>query len=333
MKIQNPLQSPVFEGGDSWRPTAGLANLRLRAELLKKIRTFFELREVLEVDTPALSRAAATDRHLASFRVESATGTRFYLHTSPEFPMKRLLAAGAGDIWQLCKVFREGEAGRLHNPEFTLIEWYRLGFDLHRLMREVQELLAELLPAASSAAEYSTYREAFQRHADLDPFNCGKQDCMRVLQISGRHVPAESDLDHDGWLDLVAGELVYPKLGRQGLSFIYDYPASQAALARVRAGDPAVAERFEAFFRGIELANGFHELLDAAEQRRRFQADRDYRRSHGLPEVPIDENLLTALESGLPDCAGVALGLDRVLMLAAGAHSLDEVIAFPSSRA
>lgn len=288
---------------------------------------------MLEVDTPALSRAAATDRHLASFRVEGASGTRFYLHTSPEFPMKRLLAAGSGDIWQLCKVFREGETGRLHNPEFTLVEWYRLGFDPRRLMREVHELLAELLPAVSAAAEYLSYREAFQRHAGLDPFNCGQQDCMRVLQDSGRQVPPESDLDQDGWLDLVAGELVYPELGRRGLAFIYDYPTSQAALARVRAGDPAVAERFEVFFRGIELANGFHELLDAAEQRRRFQADRDYRRSHGLPEVPLDENLLAALKSGLPDCAGVALGLDRVLMLAAGAQSLDEVIAFPSSRA
>lgn len=333
MKAQNPLQSPFPEGRDSWRPTASLANLKLRAELLKKIRTFFEVRKVLEVDTPALSRAAATDRHLASFRVACARGTDFYLHTSPEFPMKRLLAAGAGDIWQLCKVFREGEAGRLHNPEFTLIEWYRLGFDQHRLMHEVHELLGELLPDASCAAEYLTYREAFRRHAGLDPFNCGKQDCMRVLQDSDRHVPSENDLDHDGWLDLVAGELVYPELGRQHLSFIYDYPASQAALARMRAGDPPVAERFEAFLHGIELANGFHELSDAVEQRRRFLADRDYRRSHGLPEVPLDENLLAALESGLPDCAGVALGLDRVLMLAAGAPSLDEVIAFPSSRA
>lgn len=288
---------------------------------------------MLEVDTPALSRAATTDRHLASFRVESAAGTRFYLHTSPEFPMKRLLAAGAGDIWQLCKVFREGEAGRLHNPEFTLVEWYRLGFDHHRLMHEVHELLGALLPDASSTAEYSTYREAFQQHADLNPFNCGTRECKRVLQESGRQVPAESDLDPDGWLDLVASELVYPRLGRRGLTFIYDYPASQAALARVRAGDPPVAERFEAFLHGIELANGFHELTDAAEQRRRFVADRDYRRAHGLPEVPLDENLLAALESGLPDCAGVALGLDRVLMLAAGAQSLDQVIAFPSGRA
>lgn len=314
-------------------PTAGPDNLRLRAGLLKKIRTFFEVRAVLEVDTPALSRAAATDRHLASFRVGSERGGRFYLHTSPEFPMKRLLAAGAGDIWQLCKVFREGEAGRLHNPEFTLIEWYRLGFDQHRLMHEVHELLDELLPDASSTAEYLTYREAFRQHADLDPFNCSKQDCMRMLQNSGRHVPVEGDLDQDGWLDLVAGDMVYPALGRGRLTFIYDYPANQAALARVRAGNPPVAERFEVFFDGIELANGFHELADVQEQRQRFESDREYRRARGLPEVPLDENLLAALESGLPDCAGVALGFDRVLMLAAGAHSLDEVIAFPSNRA
>ena len=333
LKIQNPPQPPFNKGGTDWLPTATLANLRLRAGLLKKIRTFFELRGALEVDTPALSRAGATDRHLASFRVASARGGHLYLHTSPEFPMKRLLAAGAGDIWQLCKVFREGEAGRLHNPEFTLIEWYRLGFDQHRLMHEVHALLGELLPALSSTAEFLSYRETFRQHAHLDPFTCSKQDCMRALQNSGRQVPAATDLDHDGWLDLVAGELVYPGLGRRSLTFIYDYPASQAALARVRAGDPPVAERFEAFLHGIELANGFYELRDAEEQHRRFLMDRDYRRAHGLPEVPLDENLLAALESGLPDCAGVALGFERVLMLAAGAQAIDEVIAFPSSRA
>ena len=333
MKIQNLPRSPFPKGKDSWRPTATVANLKLRAALLKKIRAFFETRGVLEVDTPALSHAGTTDRHLASFRVENPRGDHLYLHTSPEFPMKRLLAAGAGDIWQLCKVFRDGEAGRRHNPEFTMIEWYRLGFDQHRLMREVAELLGGLLPAAQPTAEYLTYRQAFERHADFDPFSAEKPDCIRILQNSGRCVPAAGDLDKDGWLDMVAAELVYPKLGRQGLSFIYDYPASQAALARVRPGDPPVAERFEAFFNGTELANGFHELADAGEQRRRFEADCDYRRRQGLPDMPLDENLLAALQHGLPDCAGVALGFDRVLMLAAGAQSIDEVIAFPFERA
>lgn len=316
-----------------WRPTASLANLRLRAELLKKTRAFFEARKVLEVETPALSQAGATDRHLASFRVTSTGTKQLYLHTSPEFPMKRLLAAGSGDIWQICKVFRDGEAGRRHNPEFTLIEWYRLGFDHRRLMREVAELIGVLLPAAQAGAEYLTYREAFQQHAALDPFAAGKRDCMCVLQESGQHVPAENDLDYEGWLDLVAAELVYPQLGRQGLSFIYDYPASQAALARIRPENPSVAERFEVFFNGIELANGFHELADADEQRRRIDSDRDYRRAQGLPDVPTDENLLAALKHGLPDCAGVALGFDRVVMLAAGSTSIDEVIAFPFDRA
>ena len=333
MKIQNPSRSPFSKCEDSWRPTATVGNLKLRAALLKKIRAFFEARGLLEVDTPALSHAGTTDRHLASFGVENPRDSHLYLHTSPEFPMKRLLAAGAGDIWQLCKVFRDGEAGSRHNPEFTMIEWYRLGFDQHRLMREVTELIGALLPAAQVTAEYLSYRQAFQQHADCDPFTAEIPDCLQVLQESGRYLPAAGDLDKDGWLDLVAAELVYPKLGWQGLSFIYDYPASQAALARVRPGDPPVAERFEAFFNGMELANGFHELTEADEQRRRFEADRDYRRRQGLADIPLDENLLAALQHGLPDCAGVALGFDRVLMLAAGAQSIDEVIAFPFERA
>ncbi|MGH8320658.1 MAG: EF-P lysine aminoacylase EpmA, partial [Gammaproteobacteria bacterium] len=316
-----------------WRPTASLANLRLRAELLKKLRTFFEARGILEVETPALSHAGATDRHLASFRMENPYGGSLWLHTSPEFPMKRLLAAGAGDIWQACKVFRAGEAGRQHNPEFTLIEWYRLGFDHHRLMQETAELIQSLLPAASEAPEYLTYRDAFQRHAGFNPFSAGKQTCIHTLRDSGKTVPEENELDTDGWLDLVAGELVYPQLGKGRLAFVYDYPASQAALARVRPGNPPVAERFEAFFNGIELANGFHELGEASEQRQRFETDRIYRDAHGLPDISIDENLLAALKHGLPRCAGVALGFDRIVMLAAAARSIEDVITFPFDQA
>ena len=316
-----------------WQPTASVENLRLRAELLARLRAFFSARGVLEVDTPSLSRACATDRHIASFRVEDGRGGALYLHTSPEFPMKRLLAAGYGDIWQLAKVFRMGEAGRYHNPEFSLLEWYRLGFDHHRLMAEVAELMEALLPALRQPPESLTYCEAFRRHAKLDPFTADVGACRAALQAAGRALPPEAELDLDGWLDLLAGDLVYPALGKGRLTFIYDYPASQAALARVRPGKPPVAERFEAFFEGMELANGFHELADAAEQRRRFELDRAYRQAHGLMDVSLDEALLDGLAHGLPECSGVALGFDRLVMIALKARSIDEVIPFPADRA
>ncbi len=313
-----------------WQPTASLANLKLRAELLAKLRQFFAARGILEVDTPALSRAGATDRHIHSFRIDAPRA--LYLHTSPEFPMKRLLASGSGDIYQLCKVFRSGEAGRHHNPEFTMLEWYRVGFDHHQLMAEVAVLIGGLIPELDPP-EYLTYREAFQKHAGFDVTQASSKECIAALTRDGRQVPAEDQLDHDGWLDMVAGDLVYPALGKGRLTFIYNYPASQAALARIWPGEPPVAERFEAFIHGVELVNGFHELADAAEQRRRFEADRTYRREQGLMDVPMDERLLAALGHGLPDCAGVALGFDRLVMIAAGARSIDEVIAFPADRA
>ncbi|HEY3643861.1 MAG TPA: EF-P lysine aminoacylase EpmA [Gammaproteobacteria bacterium] len=315
-----------------WRPSAPLDNLKLRAELLTKLRAFFAARNILEVDTPALSRAGATDRHIHSYRVENPHGAPLYLHTSPEFPMKRLLAAGYGDIYQICKVFRSGEAGRMHNAEFTMLEWYRIGFDHHRLMAEVADLFAALVQELEPP-EFLTYAEAFQRHAGIDVFKSGSKECIAALNRAGRRVPAEDELDHDGWLDMVAGDLVYPALGKGRLTFIYNYPASQAALARIWPGEPPVAERFEAFIDGVELVNGFHELADAKEQRGRFQADRTYRGQHGLMDVPYDEHLLSALGQGLPDCAGVALGFDRLVMVAARARSLEEVLAFPADRA
>ena len=317
---------------NDWQPTASLDNLRLRAELLTKLRVFFAARNILEVDTPALSRAGATDRHIQSFRVEDDRRGHLYLHTSPEFPMKRLLAAGSGDIYQLCKVFRSGEAGRLHNPEFTMLEWYRVGFDHHQLMAEVAVLIGGLIPELGPP-EFLTYREAFQMHAGFDVATSGSKECIAALNRAGRRVPAEDQLDHDGWLDMVAGDLVYPALGKGRLTFIYNYPASQAALARVWPGETPVAERFEAFVDGVELVNGFHELADAAEQRLRFETDGTYRKQHGLMDVPMDERLLSALGHGLPDCAGVALGFDRLVMVAAAARSLEEVIAFPADRA
>ncbi len=317
---------------EHWRPTASPANFRLRAELLKKARAFFDARGVLEVETPALSHAGATDRHLASFCVKQPHTGNLYLQTSPEFHMKRLLAAGAGDIYQLCKVFRAGEAGRQHNPEFTLLEWYRLGFDHRRLMQEVAELVCRLLPDVDAEPDYLSYRQAFERYAGFNPLNGNPANCRAALQQHGI-TPPPVDLDYDAWLDFTAGTLVYPALGQGRITFVYDYPASQAALARIRADDPPVAERFEAFLNGMEFANGFHELADATEQQQRFEHDLELRAAQGLPPVLMDGALLAALQSGLPVCAGVALGFDRLVMLAAKASSIEDVIAFPFARA
>jgi lysyl-tRNA synthetase class 2 len=294
------------------------------------------------VETPVLSAAAVTDPMLASLTTRY-TGPRFphgqafYLHTSPEFPMKRLLAAGCGSIYQICKVFRDGEAGRLHNPEFTMLEWYRVGFDHHRLMDETDELVRRLLVPAMSLnpSERLTYREAFQRHAGLDPHTASAEDFAAVAKAHKIGVPPEllTQNDLSVWRDLLLTHAVEPKLGQGRLTFIYDYPASQASLARIQPGDPPLAARFELYLSGIELANGFHELADADEQRGRFERQLHARVASDQPVVPMDERLLAALAHGLPDCAGVALGLDRLVMLAASARSISEVMAFPVDRA
>lgn len=315
--------------------------LRLRAELLARIRTFFTTRGVLEVETPMLSAAAITDPHLNSFAtVYSGPGPRhhqtLYLHTSPEFPMKRLLAASSGCIYQIARVFRDGEAGRRHNPEFTLLEWYRVGFDHHRLMDEVTELattlLADRLPLAEP--ERLSYQQAFERYLTFNPHRVTVAELSIIAEQHGVPIPPKMPVDAvDPWLDLLLTHCIEPQLGQDRLCFVYDYPASQAALAQLRPGDPPVGERFELYLHGIELANGFHELGDAVEQRRRFAAENAARQAQGLPAMPVDENLLAALEAGLPDCAGVALGFDRLVMLAAGENSLAEVLAFPFEQA
>ncbi|HXH02395.1 MAG TPA: EF-P lysine aminoacylase EpmA [Candidatus Competibacteraceae bacterium] len=333
--------SSAHDAAVDWRPSASLDMLRLRAELAAKVRAFFAARGVLEVDTPVLSVAGVTDPHLHSFSTRyhgpgGRYGTTLYLHTSPEFPMKRLLAAGSGSIYQLCKVFRDGEAGRRHNPEFTLLEWYRVGFDHQRLALEVAELVHELLAGRVElgAPQRLSYRDAFLRHIGLDPHRSAVAELAARAEALGVPVPpGMPDADPDPWLDLLLTQCIEPQLGRGRLTFVYDYPASQAALARIRPGDPPLGERFELYLEGIELANGFHELGDSAEQRRRFQQDNARRRAQGLPEVPLDEALLAALEAGLPPCAGVALGFDRLLMLAAGKTRLEEVLAFPLERA
>jgi lysyl-tRNA synthetase class 2 len=325
-----------MQADTDWRPTASLDRLRLRATILERIRAFFSRLDVLEVDTPVLSPAASTDPALSSFKTSyhgpgAAEGDIRYLHTSPEFPMKRLLAAGSGPIYQICKVFRDGESGAQHNPEFTLLEWYRTGFDHIDLMDEVEQLLADVLldimPIA--AVHHWCYRDLFNDVAGIDPFTATPAELRTYLQANHEVTAVGlSDADRDAWLDLVMTHVIEPRLG-DGLVFVRDYPASQAALARLRSGTPAVAARFEVYLNGVELANGFHELTDAVEQRLRFDKELKRRRQTGVEEVKPDERFLSALNAGLPDCAGVALGLDRLLMLASGSECVQDVIAFP----
>lgn len=332
---------------EDWRPTATRERLEQRASLLARTRAFFAERGVLEVDTPAVVNAAVTDVHIHSAEVrfpdDGAPGTkgRFFLHTSPEYAMKRLLAAGSGPIFQICHVVRGLERGRLHNPEFTLVEWYRPGFTLDALMDEVEALARELLGARAHdwRSERITYREAFLREIGVDPLDASLEELARIARAQGFTVADDGDAPErdedarDELLDLIMGLAVGPRLGRDAFTFVHRYPASQAALARLDPQDSRVALRFELYCAGIELANGFHELGSAAEQRARFERDRRARERRGLPVHSIDERLLAALEAGLPDCAGVALGFDRLLMLACNAGSIDEVLPFPTERA
>jgi lysyl-tRNA synthetase class 2 len=306
--------------------------LEHRAALLASARNFFMDRGVLEVDTPIVVNAPVTDVHIHSARVEFADDPRpFFLHTSPEYAMKRLLAAGSGDIYQICHVVRGLERGRQHNAEFTLIEWYRSGFSLERLMSEVDTLVRHLLGdiAFTMSSERLTYREAFLRELHLDPFTA----TLTQLSDAARTIGFADGAQRDELLELLMGALVGPQLGRNALTFIHGYPASQAALARLSPDDPRTALRFELYCKGVELANGFQELASAAEQGARFQRDNEERQRRGMPAYEIDGRLLAALEAGLPECAGVALGFDRTLMLAAGADHIDDVLAFPTDRA
>jgi lysyl-tRNA synthetase class 2 len=317
---------------DDWRPSASLERLRLRAALLGRTRAFFAARGVLEVDTPMLVNAAVTDVHIHSVAVDVGAAPTLFLHTSPEYAMKRLLAAGSGDLYQVCHVARGFEQSRLHNTEFTLVEWYRLGFDLTLLMDEVEALLQELCalhPALQRRAERLSYRDAFVRHAGLDPFEA----TIAQLRAAVAHLGYRDTAQRDELLDLIMGAVIGPALGHAAPIFIYGYPASQAALARLDPHDPRTAQRFELYLAGVELANGFHELAAADEQRQRFAQDLAERAQRGLPTPRIDERLLGALAAGLPECAGVALGFDRVLMLAAGAAHIEEVLPFPTQRA
>jgi lysyl-tRNA synthetase class 2 len=298
---------------------------------------------VLEVETPVLCAAGAVDEHLdpipASWHPleDPSRPEPRWLVTSPEHSMKRLLAAGSGAIYQITKAFRDGERGRLHNPEFTIIEWYRPGIDHLALMDEVEALVRALLDGSPGTGAVpgpfhrTTYRDAFLRAIGVDPFVASEADLAGAARERG--IAAEASAGRDSILNLLLAGSVEATLGLDRPEFLIDYPPSQAALARVRPDDPPVAERFELYFRGLELANGYHELLDAREQERRFIEANARRRAAGKPELPIDRRLLRALEAGLPACAGVAMGFDRIVMLATGARSIDEVLAFPIERA
>lgn len=308
-----------------WQPSASLENLRVRAKLLTQTRNFFAQRDVLEVETPLLGEAPASDPHLNALVVES-DGLR-YLQTSPEYAMKRLLAAGSGAIYQVCKAFRAAEQGSRHNTEFTMLEWYRPDFSLTDLQDEVAALLNVLLSSLQgerSAVRYS-YRDLFAEHLNLDPHNASL-NTLRDCAMKHVDIELESD-DRDLWLDLLMSHVIEPQLGREEFSFVYGFPASQAALAQVDldAKGTLVAQRFELYINGMEVANAYLELRNADEQAARFAVDLEQRAQQGLPIPPLDRHLASAMQAGLPACAGVALGFDRLMMVALGTNKLSDV--------
>ena len=321
---------------ESWRPAAPREVLQARARMLADIRAFFDRRGVLEVETPLLSSASSTDPSLGSFH------TRFrqqhlYLNTSPEFCMKRLLAAYGDAVYQVCKSFRDDELGPLHNPEFTMLEWYRPGFDMFELMDELTDLVRLLVNNSSitiNGINTISYAEAFRQAAGIDPHAATAEDCLRCARQHGIEQPVGLDDDVDAWLDWLLIQLVTPSFAADGLTYLFGYPQSQAALAKLYQ-DPqgvTVAARFELFYGDIELANGFDELQDANQQRRRFDRENRLRVASGLQPAIIDEYLLDALGHGLPACSGVAVGLDRLLMLLLGHSAVEQVLSFPFTR-
>ena len=313
---------------ENWRSNAGPAHLKARADLLQDIRQYFARLGVMEVETPLISQAGNTDPEIDSMKTDSGA----YLRTSPEFALKRLLASGSGDIYELGRVFRAGESGRSHNPEFTMLEWYRNGFSYQQLMDEVAALVKHCGRGKFDQwpIEKLSYRELFQRYLDIDPFSA---DTTELSAVANRHGIDDIELRRKQWLDLLISAVIQPALPGNCLTFVSDFPADQAALARVRNTTPPVAERFELYLGCTELANGYQELTDAVEQQRRFDAENTLREQRGQTKYEVDHHLIKALEHGLPACAGVALGVDRLLMAVCGAETISEVIAFPFSRA
>lgn len=312
-----------------WRPTASCDALIARAELLKKVRAFFDERGVIEVETPLLSHATITDPYIEAFPVKVA-GEMGYLQTSPEYAMKRLLSAGMPSIYQMSKVFRVDEAARYHNPEFTLLEWYRLDFDLFTLMDDVDALFQ--LITGCAAAKRVTYQEAFAP-LGIDPLTVSKKDCQALAQARGLQVSASvHDASRDTWLQLLFSTYIEPDLGFDAPVFVYDFPASQAMLSRLHPDDPRLAYRVEVFMNGMELGNGYDELQDPTVQQLRFEEDNRLRAELGLAQKPIDPYLLAALPH-FPRCSGIAIGIDRLFMCALKKSTIDQVLCFPWPRA
>ena len=316
-----------------WQPTASVETLKARARMLQNIRAFFAERDVLEVETPVLAASSITDPHLQSFKTRYLNND-YYLQTSPEFFMKRLLASGSGDIYQISKVFRDDEQGKNHNPEFSMLEWYRSGFDHQQLMDEMETLFEYLIKQMQTdikwqACKRISYQQAFLDVLGVDPLAASAEELKQITQQYNIEIPVGmNEQDKDMWLDWLMTQAIAPEFSKQRFTFLYDYPASQAALAKISEMDSLVAHRFEVFFGELELANGFYELTDAAEQRGRFENENKKRKKLGLEVVPVDENLLLALENGMPECSGVAIGLDRLLMVLLGVESIEGVLSF-----
>lgn len=321
----------------SWQPSASIEALKARAKLIQTIRQFFDERGVLEVETPLLSNGTVTDVHLDAFDTEfphhhSGEAKQMYLQTSPEFAMKRLLCAGSGCIYQICKSFRNEAAGRFHNPEFTMLEWYRVGFDDKNLIDEVDELMQITLSV--EPAMKMSYQQAFLSLLGIDPLSASFNDIKKLVLTYSTDEWLIKEQDSDVLLQWLFSMYIEPKLGTDTAPcFIYDFPASQASLAKLNKEDLRVAHRFELYFRGIELANGFYELQDVQEQEKRFVKDNQQRVELGLTEKPIDTHFLASLTQGLPDCAGVALGIDRLFMLQQKLSHIEQAISFKVDRA
>lgn len=319
---------------EEWKPSASIHNLLKRAEIMAELRRFFTERGVLEVETPLMSEFGVTDVHLSTFHTEflapfEAKSKTMHLITSPEYHMKRLLAAGSGAIFQLCKVFRNEEAGSRHNPEFTMLEWYRPHFDMYRLINEVDDLLQQILDC--EPAESYSYQFVFQTYVGLDPLSATRAQLVAKARECG--FQCDENESRDTLLQFLFSEIVEANIGKERPTAVYHFPATQAALAQISPEDHRVAERFEFYYKGLELANGFHELADAKEQIRRFEQDNVVRAEMGLPSQQLDHRFLDALRAGMPNCSGVALGVDRLLMIALNAKRIEEVMAFGVERA